>query len=110
MGKRQSHSQQAVFERESFVYVTMNSQEHNVKLFVRLKSEHLERAQIIKQLLLIQEQANCRYLPREGEESYSEAELRLWKGVEEELQQRYKKLILPSRSGATHSEEGRIST
>lgn len=42
MGKRQSHSQQAVCEQESFVYVTMNCEEDNLKLFVLLKSEHLE--------------------------------------------------------------------
>lgn len=54
VGKRQSHSQQAVFEQESFVYVTMNCQEYNLKLTVVLKNKHLEWAQIIKQLLLIQ--------------------------------------------------------
>lgn len=87
LGMRQSHSQPAVFEWEPFVYVTMNCQEHNLKLTVLLKSEHLERAQIIKQLLSIQERANCRYFPREGEECCSKTELSLWEGVEEELQQ-----------------------
>lgn len=87
MGKRQSHSQQAVCEQESFVYVTMNCEEDNLKLFVLLKSEHLEWAQIVKQLLLIQEQANYRYFPGEGEESCSEAKLCLWEAFEEQLQQ-----------------------
>lgn len=49
----------------SFVYVTMNWQEHNLKLLTMLfKSEHLEQAQIFKQLLLIE--ANHRYFPRGG--------------------------------------------
>lgn len=51
-----------------------------------LLSKLLEQTQIVKRFLLIQEQTIFTF-PSEGEESYSEAELPLWEGVEEQLQQ-----------------------
>lgn len=55
-------------------------------LTVLLLSKLLEQTQIVKRFLLIQEQTIFIF-PSEGEESYSEAELPLWEGVEGQLQQ-----------------------